>query len=247
MKYRVIWEGCLPLSSVYWHKVSPQEYQLPFELAEKKSQIWLDMKAKYPNIFDGKVPLLDSFEFKSNALHLDVSMIRFSSLTTLNQLEVGFEGNRGSLGVGCFVLSPCREYVLIGRRALSLDYCPGWLSLPGGILGEADTTTSPSESFMREIFEEVKAPLKKEANLVAMIKGCHELSVMFLLETQFSEEFAFSSQQKIPGGDNEWEGDLYWISKTSLIRLDNQDMLEGLVYYQSRFLDKKMNATGEER
>ena len=62
-----------------------------------------------------------------------------------------------------------------------------WLAqLSWGILGEADTKVPPSESFMREIFEEVMAPLKKEANLMAMIHN--GLSVVLLLETQISEE-----------------------------------------------------------
>ena len=84
---------------------------------------------------------MDEFDASGEAAMLGMSSIRFSTILTLSEMELGINGY-GALGFQAIILSPNREYILFGQRPDTSLYCPLYYAVPGGMLEVEDAKGS---------------------------------------------------------------------------------------------------------
>ncbi|MFW9826052.1 MAG: NUDIX hydrolase [Candidatus Thorarchaeota archaeon] len=233
-KLNVIWEGELPLGSIKWNENKNQEFQLSSYITPKIKSCWDDHLKENPNDYDGSLIFLEDFQFKDNHLFLDTSYIKFSTVTYMEKHKFHIEKGVGVLGVQYLLMSPKKEYILVGKRSLSGSYFPGAMTIPGGILEIDDLSKLPKEAFMREAYEEINLPIKPDGFLIAIIAGFNNISVTFLISINLIARYKFNPNQIIKAEENEWEGSLKWISIESLKSLKTHQLLDGLVYFRSK-------------
>jgi len=86
---------------------------------------------------------------------------------------------------------------------------------------------------MREFHEEVDLPIKLETFLNAILEGWNGTSVTFLISTTIDVTYDFNPEETIPAEKDEWKNDLRWLSHEELKRIPTNQLLDGLIYYQS--------------
>ena len=87
---------------------------------------------------------------------------------------------------------------------------------------------------MREAFEEIGVPLEDDAYLTAMLVGWNAVSIAFLISTCLEKSYDFNLNESIETDQKEWEGRLKWFPIKDLGKLNKNELLDGLCYYQKR-------------
>ena len=87
---KVLWNGELPLDYIKWNERTFRESSLSYRSHSKVLENWNNHLKEYPNDYDGDLIFLDSFQFKNEYLHLNVSQIKFSTVIYMekNRLSV---------------------------------------------------------------------------------------------------------------------------------------------------------------
>ncbi len=88
--------------------------------------------------------------------------MKFSTVKYMEKHKIHVEKGFGVLGVQYLLMSPKKEFILVGKRSLSGSYFPGAITVPGGILEIDDLNKLPKEAFMREAHEEINLPIKSD-------------------------------------------------------------------------------------
>ncbi|MFX1379169.1 MAG: NUDIX hydrolase [Promethearchaeota archaeon] len=229
----ILWTGLLPLDNIRWNQVRHQEFQLSSEYNSKIRNCWDKHIKENPNDYDGTLIFLDNFHFKDRLLFLDSSYMKFSTATFMVKNKIRIKKGIGLLGTQYLIFSPKKRYFLVGERALSQPYFPGATTIPGGILEISDLNKPPKEALMREFHEEVELPIKLETFLNAILEGWNGTSVTFLISTTIDDTYDFNPEETIPAEKDEWKNDLRWLSHEKLKRIPTNQLLDGLIFYQS--------------
>jgi 8-oxo-dGTP pyrophosphatase MutT (NUDIX family) len=207
--YEVLWKGCLALKTASWKFDPSWTYALPLELEQSRVAIWNQAKKDFPQIYDGKLLCLTSYNCEANELTLDVGIIRFSQMMTHERTDVPIQDGYGSLGVQVAIFTRDRRFLLVGERSQNSDYRPGWLTIPGGIFEETDVSNSIIEAINREMREEVTLKLRQNF-------------------TQLAESETIDVSKPVMGNE-EWEGQvLRWLPCAELPHLNHERIFEGL-------------------
>jgi 8-oxo-dGTP pyrophosphatase MutT (NUDIX family) len=234
----VLWEGNLPLHYIKWdaNNISKCSYFENFKVLADKN--WNEHLKRYPNDYDGTLLFLEKFKFENGELNLEISLIKFSMANYLLKHNVPLKKGYGALGTQYLVFSPNRDYILIGERAMTQSYYPGAINVPGGILEMKDLGTNPTIALIRELREEVLIPLQSNFYLVAILGGWDNVSVTFLISAMINNKNKFNPNDTYESDNNEWEGNLRWLSLKKLERMSSPNFLDGLLYFQSILLEK---------
>jgi len=231
---KIIWEGFLDLNLISWGLTNYPEYKLKSDLDVKRIEYWETHTKKYPTDYDGTLIYLHDFKFENGRLILHVGTIKFSTVIFMARNKIPVDRGIGMLGIQCLIFSPNKDYILVGERALTQEYYPGALTIPGGMLEKKDLTTSPKVSLMREVYEEALLNYQKDQNLVAVLTGWNDISVTFLLSVVMDDSIRFDSKRMIYSDKIEWENDLWWLSIQNLKEYPIENMLDGMIYYRSK-------------
>lgn len=230
----ILWQGNLPLTNIKW-ELNNTEFNIDSENENDRKKGWLQYLKEDPNAYDGDLLYLEEFNISDENLILNVQKIKFSSLITQKNLHKRFNLGNGILGIQCMIFSPKKDYFLLGIRNYSNNYCPGFKTVPGGMVEYKDTLKDPEVSLLREVNEEV-AVAYGDVHLRAILQEHNYLSVILLLETNIIENFdTFNPNEIVRGYDNEWEGSLRWIPISKLVNFDTNTILEGLTYYKENY------------
>lgn len=233
-KFEILWESELLLDSIRWNKKKFQEFQPPIEYKNEIKSNWEKHVKEHPKDYDGDLLFLDNYHFKDNYLFLDTSFMKFSTAIYMVKNQIPVNNGIGVLGTQYLIFSSKNQYILVGTRSLSQSYFPGALSGPGGILEYKDLNKTPKEALMREAYEEIQIPLKLKAFLTAILAGWNGVSVAFIISTSISDSYNFNPKEVIPTKDEEWEGNLRWLSIEELKNRKTDQFLEALIYYRSK-------------
>ncbi len=231
---KIIWEGFLDLNLISWGLTNYPEYKLKSDLDVKRIEYWETHTKKHPTDYDGTLIYLHDFKFENGRLILHVGTIKFSTVIYMARKKIPVDRGIGMLGIQCLIFSPNKDYILVGERALTHEYYPGALTIPGGMLEKKDLTTSPKISLMREVYEEALLNYQKDQNLVAVLTGWNNISVTFLLSVVMDDSTIFDSKRMIDSDKIEWENDLWWLSIQNLKEYPIENMLDGMIYYRSK-------------
>ncbi|MHA2364703.1 MAG: NUDIX hydrolase [Candidatus Hodarchaeales archaeon] len=234
VKSDVLWENTNNIEEIKWLHDSKHQYHLSNEYFDEKNRIWNLEKEKYPEIYDGTLLFLKEFNIQKSVLNLTTGTIKFSTVLTCKGLGLNYTKGYGVLGVQCLIFSPNSKYILIGKRKLNQSYCPGNLTIPGGMLEESDVKISPEKALMREIYEEVDIPLEKDVIIKAILREHNALSAIVLLQAFLKTNLPFDKHIQVESQSDEWEGNLKWISLNRLSTIDDSLLMEGLSYYQKK-------------
>jgi 8-oxo-dGTP pyrophosphatase MutT (NUDIX family) len=237
--FKCLWNGMLPLNGVKWGKLTSQEYNLPEKHTKLIKKYWYDHLKKFPEDYDGKLLFLQNFYFKNEILYLDIGKIRFSTVIFMASRGMRVQSGIGMLGVQCIIFSPDKNFILVGKRPRNVTYYPEIMTLPGGMLEIKDLSLKPNNALMREIYEEVKLPLKEECKLISILNGWNGISVTFLLQTDLSKNYKFDPDEFIVAEKDEWLNNLYWISTKELRECKNNQLLDGLIYLKYKLKNEK--------
>ena len=237
VNFQILWSGAILLENVQWRGQGTGDYCLVPEQEKEREKIWIHSKAQYPRIYDGNLLFLDKFHVANDIIQLFISGIRFSTLLVLEKFRSSIVKGFGVLGVQCAISSPDNNYILVGKRSLYSSYCPGLITLPGGMLGLSDAQHKPHISLLREIYEEVAISFQS-VSITALLREHNFRSVIILMETKMSDNDMFIPHQTIPGKGDEWEDELYWLHRSDLIHLPSETILEGLSYYITLYFRK---------
>jgi len=236
---QILWEGELNLDHIRWNNNKFQEFKLTAPLHKKIQNHWENHIKSYPDDYDGSLLFLNDFHFKNTELFLDTSYMKFSTATYMTKNKVSVEKGIGVLGVQYLVFSPNKHYIIMGKRTLNESYYPGATTIPGGILEIGDLNRSPKEALMREAYEEIGIPLEENACLTAILTGWNGISVTFLISVNLKKTYEFDPDESIKTEQNEWYGSLKWFPITDLLKLNKDEILDGLTYYISKLEKSK--------
>jgi 8-oxo-dGTP pyrophosphatase MutT (NUDIX family) len=237
--FKCLWNGILPLNDVRWGKLTPNEYNLPEKYTNLIKKYWYDHLKKFPKDYDGKLLFLQNFYFKNEILYLDIGKISFSTVIFMASKGIRVQSGIGMLGVQCIIFSPDGNFILVGKRPKNVNYYPETMTIPGGMLETRDLSLKPNNALMREIYEEVKLPLKEEWKLISILNGWNGISVTFLLQTDLSKNYKFDPDEFIVAEKDEWLNNLYWISTKELREYKNNQLLDGLIYLKYKLKNEK--------
>ncbi|MFX1417998.1 MAG: NUDIX hydrolase [Promethearchaeota archaeon] len=232
--FNILWEGELQLDRIKWNKKIFQEYRLSRKYNSRIRSNWEQHIRENPDNYDGNLMFLNNFHFKDNFFYLDTSCMKFSTAIYMIKYRIGIKKGIGVLSTQYLVFSQIKDYILIGERSLDQLYFPGVTTCPGGILEVDDLAKSPKEALMREAHEEINLPLQQDAYLSAILVGWNGVSVTFLITTFLSDSYSFSPDEIIHAEAEEWKDDLRWLSVDKLKRVPKNQLLDGLIYYQSK-------------
>jgi len=237
----LFWTGKIPLDKVRWMLDSSREVKLDPVLEKRRQKVWQENLAKYPDIYDGHLLVLDEFEASGEAAMLRMSSIRFSRILTLSEMGLGINGC-SALGFQAIILSPNREYILFGERPETSLYCPLYNSVPGGMLEVEDAKGSFQAACMRELQEEAHINLESEMALVASVCEVQgSLGVVMLVEAVSTEN---PVEGDTVGGNEEWTDRLLvWHPVERLETLDENLALEGLLFAKGEWETFKRKGT----
>jgi ADP-ribose pyrophosphatase YjhB (NUDIX family) len=226
--YEVLWKGCLLLTTATWKFDPSWIYELPQELEQSRAAIWNQAQKDFPQIYDGQLLCLTSYDCEANDLRLEVGTIRFSQMMVHVRTDVPIHDGFGSLGVQVAIFTQDRRFLLVGERSHSSDYRPGWLAIPGGIFEVADVNGSIIEAIDREMREEVGLKLRPSFALRALLKMQPHTSTALLVEAQLSEAETIDVSKPVMGNE-EWERlVLRWLPCSELPRLNRERIFDGL-------------------
>ncbi len=228
---KVFWKGRVPLSKVEWNFSSNNEHFLPENLEAKKENVWAEMVAKFPEVYDGDILILEDFRITNDKMVFDLGLMKFSRVLTLEKEKQSPSGY-GTLGMQAIVFSHDGQNVLAGSREESHTYCPTFHAVPGGILEVIDTKGSFESACMREFNEEVNLLLQHDKYLVGIIQEFHgTVGVVALIATTPLEQV---DPEKDVSGNNEWNHHkLSWYPVDQLENVTFENSLEGLLFLKN--------------
>ncbi|UCG00859.1 MAG: NUDIX hydrolase [Candidatus Heimdallarchaeota archaeon] len=231
----ILWEGRIPLSSVIWTFDPNKTFKFSPLFEEQRQQIWNAMCKTHPHLYDGQILILNDFSFEKNILKLNTWTIRFSCIQVFlkKNLEVP---KFGGLGFQAIITDPTYSYLLIGERAHTSEYKPGYKAIPGGIFEESDSKKSLLEACLRELKEEIQIDVNPESFfIIAMVREASKLGTCLIIEVETREDV---SQQSLYGND-EWESNqLEWIEFSQVFDLKHKHLTEGLHFLRSKLIEK---------
>ncbi len=234
----ILWEGRIPLSLVIWTFNPTKNFNFPPLFEKRRQQIWNSMCKTHPHLYDGEILVLDNFTREKEILKLHTQTIRFSSIQVYleDKLKVP---NYGSLGFQAIITDPTHSYLLMGERAHTSEYKPGYLAIPGGIFEKSDSEKSLLEACMRELQEEITIKVNQESfYLVAMVREASKLGTCLLTEVETIDD-VLSSEGKLSGNE-EWErNQLEWIKFSQICDLEQDRLMEGLNFLRTKFIEKE--------
>lgn len=203
-------------------------------------EVWTTHLSSYPTDYNGQLLFLQGFQH-STTVSLELGSVSYATLLTMGSEELSFPQGTGILGCQFLVFSPCGGYLLVGRRKAEQSYCPGLLTVPGGMLEESDSKIQPKEAFLREFFEEVDVPTHHSSVCVALLEEHNKRSIIALISVMADGEVNnFDPKQVLVGKDNEWSRDqLWWLKISNLNSLPSEELMEGLSFCQSELLSKR--------
>lgn len=231
---RAIWEGDLPLNYIQWGLRSSFEYILPPSEDKKRLENWESHLQQFSSDYDGKLIFITSLQRENSSLIIDTGFIRFSTVVYMATNNFHITTGIGMMGVQSLVFSPNMTHILVGERAKTQNYYPGITTIPGGILEISDLDNSPKKALLREIREEVSLSLDSNVSLLAVLSGWNNVSVTFLISTKVSKHFEFKPLEQFNSDQNEWEGNLRWITVEQLKTVPSSQLLDGLTYFRSK-------------
>lgn len=205
------------------------------ELSDSIEKIWSEFSKSYPESYDGKLLLLNSFEQEEELvgqeqcyLFFNLSFIRYSTLIGLQKLRKPIQFY-GVVGTQVAVFDKTEKYILVGKRKLNQFYAPGLLTLPGGMLELADAQ-NPKNSLLRELQEEVEIKIKNPV-IISLLSEHTNYSVIILIKTTIDQPF--DQNEIFTEKENEFDNNqLFWLEKKMLQEIDTNELMEGLTYFK---------------
>ncbi|UCE13352.1 MAG: NUDIX hydrolase [Candidatus Heimdallarchaeota archaeon] len=233
-----LWEGRIPLSSVFWRFNASKPFQLSPSFEERRLYVWKSMQMQYPHLYDGELLVLSHFYFENSKLILITRSIRFSQV--LVHLKDGLKvSEHGSLGFQAIITNPpSHSLLLVGERSHESEYKPGFLTIPGGIFESDDARNSLTNACVRELDEEINVPLNINSfYLIAMLPEANQLGTCLLIEVETTEEHARTVMPNLKvTGNEEWEeNQLEWLSFSQICDLKKNRLMEGLSFLRAKF------------
>ncbi|MFW9992196.1 MAG: NUDIX domain-containing protein [Candidatus Odinarchaeota archaeon] len=212
MNDSVIWTGRVPLSSITWVFDESKRFSFSPSFEKKRQETWKYMTQHYPWIYDGELLALDDLSVENSALKLMMRSIRFSQLVTHERNGLRLPESLGSLGFQAVITNSNNTHLLIGERAQSSDYKPGFITLPGGIFETSDMQSSLQDACLRELREEIALPLNEQSMFsIALIRDTNHTGSIILVEGKASASFTSSELNSgTVAGNEEWEGNKLW-------------------------------------
>ena len=236
------WEGMVELENVLV-SIDPM-----FNCSQTKysehlvDPIWKEFQKKHPQSYDGSLVLLEDFEVDEKfscgceLLTLHLSKVNFSTFIACK--EIGTPLNRfGVLGTQCAILSPDKSHIIVGRRGLDNSYCPGKLTIPGGMLETTDLQQLQA-SLMREVREEIAIEEGNINNIQikTMLREHENFSTIILLTAILYQPFY---QKQTFKGNDEWQDKkLFWLSFEALKTIPDHELMEGLTYLKRKTISE---------
>ncbi len=238
----ILWIGNLALENLTWTVNTPEIISANPEHEERRKAHWKQMLKKYPHLYDGDLLLVKDCKITKDQIALVLSLTKFSLVSFYYEEKIPFKDSLGSLGFQCVVLDKNRTAFLIGERAHTSDYQPGWLTVPGGIFEREDVEGDVQEACLRELIEEITVKVKKDTlKLRAIIREQNDMGVILLTEIETEiivpEE---SKHREIIRGNEEWERkELRWVRFDEISQLPFNRLMEGLEFLKHHQLYEK--------
>jgi 8-oxo-dGTP pyrophosphatase MutT (NUDIX family) len=236
VKTKALWEGSVELNDILVSMDRPNQYKDESLENQVIDSIWKEYQTKYPASYNGSLVLLEDFEIDekftcgSELLTLYLGNINFSTLVALKKTGKSLKNNFGILGTQCMILSPDGTHILVGKRRINSDYCPGKLTIPGGMIETSDVYAINS-CILREIQEEVKISLKN-IKIKTLLKEHSNFSTIILLSADLNQKF---KKDQVFTGNDEWEDNkLFWLSLEELKQIPDEELMEGLTYLKNK-------------
>ncbi len=233
----ILWRGRVSTDRVTWHFNPDHSIRLSHELEGCVESVWNETKLQRPQVYDGRLLVLEQMREDRNELALDMTDISFSRILTLSHYQLGLEG-LGVLGIQAIILSGDRRHVLVGQRATDSMYCPGHWSTPGGMLEVSDAAESFDRGCMREILEEAEVDLSPTRYVVALTKELHGRlgSVLIILATTISE---VSLDEPVTGNEEWVSRELRWSHIDDVARIPPDRSLEGIQFLSLELMKQR--------
>ena len=229
----ILWIGDLTLEQLRWTLGPPEITSTPLDIEEEQKIHWKQMLKQYPHLYDGDLLLVKDCKITKEQISLILSPTKFSLVTFYYEKKIPFQDSLGSLGFQCVVLDKNRTAFLIGERAHTSDYQPGWFTVPGGIFEKEDVEGRIQEACLRELTEEVKVKVKEETlKLRAIIREQNDMGVILFteIETNMIVPKERTYRTKIRGNE-EWEkNELKWVRFDEIPLLPSNRLMEGLEF-----------------
>ncbi|MFX0211265.1 MAG: NUDIX domain-containing protein [Candidatus Hodarchaeota archaeon] len=236
----ILWEGRIPLSSVKWTFNPNKTFNFPPKFENRRQQIWNSMCKAYPHLYDGEILFLEDYSLEKESLKLYTRTIRFSEILVHIEDDLRVP-NYGSLGFQAIITDSTHAYLLMGERAHTSEYKPGYLAIPGGIFEKNDSRKSILEACLRELEEEIVIDVDQESfYLVAILREASKLGICLLVEVETMKNVS-SSEGKVDGNE-EWErNQLEWIKFSQICDLEQDRLMEGLNFLRSKSIEEKLS------
>ena len=234
---KVYWSGSCELEHVFFENTTFSDHKEE-QLIDRIQKIWIIFKKQYPESYDGTLILLNAFEheeeFKSTCSYLffNVSYVKYSTIIGLMKLQLPIH-SFGTLGTQVAIFDEQEQFILVGKRKLNQFYAPGLLTLPGGVLEQNDIL-NPTESLLRELFEEVRIKVKKPRVIAVLTEHTNYSTIILLkviLDQPLDENEIFTEIE-----DEFDNHKLYWLKKDQLQHFDSNQLMEGLSYLKENLL-----------
>lgn len=231
-----LWEGKVELANILVsidHLSRMPKKKYPKTMV---NPIWKEFQAKYPQTYDGSLVLLEDFEVDEKfscgceMLTLYLSKVNFSTLIACKETGT-FLNQFGVLGTQCAIISPDKKYIIVGRRGLDSNYCPGKLTVPGGMVETTDIHQLHT-SLLREVQEEIAINKIKNIQISTLLREHGNYSTILLLTAELDQPF---DRDQIFQGNEEWQDrKLFWLSLEALKSIPDNELMEGLTYLKNK-------------
>ncbi len=149
-----LWSGKFPISDVIWTFLPDKKFEFSTKFPNEKNEHWKSYLLQFPNLYDGDLLFLDNFSVKERMIVLTTRSMKFSTLTYLERNKIKLKESLGSIGFQLFIRDPIGDNFLLGKRAQSSEYKPGYYTIPGGMFEVDDSNDSVANACLREINED---------------------------------------------------------------------------------------------
>lgn len=227
----ILWKGDLPLSSLKWEFDTTKEIAFTLKIEEKIADFWQKAVQNKPTLYDGTLLCLHNIDYNSPEIKLILGFIPFSVVFYHYQNKLPLKVTMGSLGFQVLIYNPNRTHILVGERAATSDYKPGYLTVPGGIFEKDDLEGSIVTACQREIIEETSLETKSDSfKLLSIYREDHKVATGLLVEVETRNEIDVNEHSTLAiSGNEEFENQqLTWFPCSRLNELKDKLMLEGL-------------------
>ena len=232
---KIFWSGFCHLNHVCFANALISEFQAK-DISDSIEKIWNEFTTLYPESYDGKLLMLNSFELEEQLdgeqqcyLFFALSFIRYSTLIGFQKLQKPLQ-LYGVIGTQVAVFDETEKYILVGKRKLNQYYSPGLLTLPGGML-ELGDVYNPKSSLLRELNEEIEINIKNPV-IISLLSDHTNYSVIILIKATVNQPF--DRNEIFREKENEFDKhELFWLERKMLGKLDTDELMEGLTYFKT--------------